>query len=250
MAHDMMKRRMLKLSAAAVAVGLLSFWGYTTMAESYETPEYSLIQTEGDGRFELREYPPMLIAEVTVEGSRRSSRSDAFRILADFIFGNNQPAESIEMTAPVTQEPAKIEMTAPVTQEGAGEDRWTIAFVMPSRFTMDTLPKPTDERITIRETMAVRYAAIRFSGRGSDDSLDRHEVKLRDWMQANGLEAAGDPMYAFYDSPFVPPFLRRNEVLLPVHLPNEASGDGAGTESSEVPEAESGDGESSVSPPA
>ncbi|MGF1448387.1 MAG: heme-binding protein [Opitutales bacterium] len=243
-----MKRRILKISAATAVVGLLSFFGYTTMAESYETPDYTLIESDGEGRFELREYPPMLIAEVVVEGSRTSSRGDAFRILADFIFGNNQPSESIEMTAPVTQEPAKIEMTAPVTQEGAGENQWRIAFIMPARFTLDNLPRPNDERIRIRETEPVRYAAIRFSGSGGDDNMDRHETKLRDWMDTNGHAAVGAPMYAFYNSPFVPFFLRRNEVLLKVEVPTETAAKDAEASGSDTPSAENDAADAAVTP--
>ncbi|MGF1483338.1 MAG: heme-binding protein [Opitutales bacterium] len=199
------------------------------MGETYETPTYTSLQVED--AFEVREYAPMLVAEVTVAGDKKTSRGDAFRILAAFIFGENVPAESIEMTAPVTQEPAKIEMTAPVTQEPAsageaGEERWVVAFIMPSEYTMETLPKPTDERIRIRMTEPRRYAAVRFSGLHTDGNLEKNRVKLVDWMAAQDLEPIGEPVYAYYDSPFTLPALRRNEVLIPLALPQPEVSEG------------------------
>lgn len=167
-----------------------------------------------DGDFEIRRYAPMLAAEVTTSGDRNTAISAGFRLLADYIFGNNTKRQSIEMTAPVTQQQSeKIAMTVPVTQQPAGRD-WIVRFVMPQSYTLETLPKPNDPRVRIVAVPEQRVAAIRFSGRSTDDNLAQHRAELEAWMKARGLAASGDPTAAFYNPPWSLPFLRRNEYLV------------------------------------
>jgi effector-binding domain-containing protein len=118
------------------------------------------------------------------------------------------------MTAPVTQQQSeKIAMTVPVTQQPAGRD-WIVRFVMPQSYTLETLPKPNDPRVRIVAVPEQRVAAIRFSGRSTDDNLAQHRAELEAWMKARGLAASGDPTAAFYNPPWSLPFLRRNEYLV------------------------------------
>lgn len=181
-------------------------------------PKYQVIQTFDEESIEVREYPALVVAEVTVKGSRSEAANEAFRPLFNYISGENTVREEIEMTAPVTQEQAEaasteIEMTAPVTQKpGAENEAWVVAFVMPERFTLETLPEPKNEQIRLREIEGKRVAVYRFSGSWSDEALEKKRQSLASFLEEQGM-AYGDYQYAFYDPPFMPSFLRRNEVI-------------------------------------
>lgn len=182
------------------------------MAET-ETPDYRLLEA-APNNIEIREYPSLLLAEVEVSGARNEAANKAFNILAAFIFGENTPQEKIDMTSPVTQARSeKIAMTAPVTQESSDDGKWTVAFIMPAAYTMETLPKPKDARIVIRETSTRKAVAIRFSGRMTDSNMNKHKSMLDDFIEETGLKTDGSAIYAYYDGPFTPFFLRRNEVM-------------------------------------
>jgi hypothetical protein len=175
---------------------------------------------EEDGAFELRRVEAHVVAETFVEGDFGSVGSEGFRRLVKYIGGANRSATEIAMTAPVEQEKAseKIAMTAPVGQEKAGE-RYRITFVMPSRHTLDTLPRPTDERVRLVAEPERTVAAVRYSGFWSRSRYEEHERKLRAWLAGRGLEAVGEPVWARYDPPFMPWFLRRNEIVVEVRVP-------------------------------
>ncbi len=181
-----------------------------------EKPDYTVIESDRDGDIEIRAYPPQIVAEITVSGDRSGAANDAFRPLARYIFDDEREAGKIAMTAPVTQERSKIAMTAPVTQSASDEGDWTVAFIMPSKWTMETLPPPQNPAVSLREIPARTMAAISFSWFATDGRIARHEEELKSWLLQKGLEAAGPPVYAYYDPPFKPPFLRRNEVLIPL----------------------------------
>lgn len=170
-----------------------------------------------DGNIQIREYAPTVVAEVTIQSTRSEAPSRAFRTLFDYISGNNITAQNIPMTTPVSQEPSssqEIPMTTPVSQEQADDGSWTIAFYMPNDMKLEDAPQPKNEKIIMRAVPAKRMAAIRFSGRGTDSNIAQHEKELRDYLNANDIAYEDKPLYAFYDAPFVPWFLRRNEVLL------------------------------------
>ncbi len=215
------------LTRIALAM-LLAFWGGQAMA--IEEPAYEVVR-EGPG-FELRRYPPQLLAETEVQDHFDKVGGTAFRILADYIFGNNQAAEKIAMTAPVTQRPAagegeraitRIGMTAPVTQRAAETeaDGYVISFVMPKRFTLETLPRPNDPRVTLREEPGRLMAVQRYSGGWGESRYRTYEAQLLDAVRAAGLKPIGEPLYARYNSPFSLPFLRRNEVMVAVAEPSD-----------------------------
>ncbi|MEL7485966.1 MAG: heme-binding protein [Pseudomonadota bacterium] len=179
-----------------------------------ETPDYVVVETLADD-IEIRDYPALLYAEVDVGGDRDAAANRAFRILAAYIFGDNKTRGEIAMTAPVTQAPSeKIAMTAPVTQSPAAGGLWTVRFGMPSKYTRATLPEPTDDRIRIIEVPARRVAAIVFSGRLTDRNFERHGEALTALLSSKGLETVGVQEYAYYNGPFTPFFMRRNEVLV------------------------------------
>jgi hypothetical protein len=179
--------------------------------KDYEQAPYAVVQAEG--AVEIRDYAPKLIAEVTVEGDRPAAANRGFRVLAGYIFGGNEPSEKVAMTVPVTQAPAeKIAMTVPVTQAGAGADLWTVQFMMPSTYGLDTLPKAKDDRIRFFVEPARREAVLRFAGIPTEGALARHEDELRSWLEARGLSFEEPVIYHFYDAPFTLPWNRRNEV--------------------------------------
>ena len=156
----------------------------------------------------------MILAEVTLEGSRKESISAGFRLLADYIFGNNLVEERIAMTAPVQQERSQqIAMTAPVQQQEV-DGAWKVHFVMPSQYSLETLPKPRDKRVSLIQIPTKRYIVITFSGTSSDANINEHEQRLKAFIQANKLLTVGSPKYAFYNPPWTLPFLRRNEILI------------------------------------
>lgn len=167
--------------------------------------------------FELRRYPAHLVAEVEVAGSFTDAGNRAFGTLVSFISGANSARGKIAMTAPVVQESATIAMTAPVVQtQGADPGRHLVSFVMPAMYSLDTVPTPTDSRITIRQIPEQVAAAATFSGRWTEQLFQDHLADLRRAVAAQGLEVSGPPRFARFDPPWRPWFLRRNEVVLPV----------------------------------
>jgi len=218
----MMNRHNRLLTRIALAM-LLTVWGGHAMAT--EEPPYEVVRE--DSGFELRRYQPQLLAETEVQGRFDKVGGKAFRILADYIFGNNQAAEKIAMTAPVTQRPSasdedqagtRIEMTAPVTQRSAQTDAgsFIISFVMPERFTLETVPRPNDPRVSLREVPGRLMAVLQYAGGWGESNYRSHEAQLLDAVRAAGLTSVGEPLYARYNSPFSLPFLRRNEVMVEV----------------------------------
>jgi hypothetical protein len=195
-------------------VGLLAlFFGSPLMA--IETAPYRVVEKEGD--CELRQYAPYLVAETLVEGDMAAVGNEGFRRLFAYISGNNRRKQSLAMTAPVTQEKnaEKIAMTAPVTQEKAG-GKFRITFMMPSEYTLETLPEPLDSRVVLKTEPPRLTAVIQYSGTWSLKRYEEHKQKLEEWMVKRGLKPLAEPIWARYDPPFKPWFLRRNEVLIPV----------------------------------
>jgi effector-binding domain-containing protein len=200
------------LMAGAGATVMLGGEGMT-----YESPTYRVVDRFAE--IEIREYEPYLVAEATVDGGFEGAGNRGFQILAKYIFGDNQGKRKIAMTTPVSQEIAdgtKISMTAPVTQEKAG-DRYTIQFMMPAEYSRAELPEPNDPRITIREVPARRFAAVRYAGTWSKRNYEKHLDQLLDTLSAEGYEPLGEPIWARYNPPFMPWFLRRNEILTAFH---------------------------------
>ena len=226
------------LASAAMTLTLLQ--GGAVMAKT-EEPAFESIKKEGD--FEVRQYRGFIVAETFVKGDMDEAGSDAFRAIAGHIFGGNisvasKASEKIAMTAPVVMEKSmgksaekssekaseKIAMTAPVVMEKSMEksmeknagETYRVHFVMPSQYTMATLPKPINPKVTLREVTAQKMAVIRFSGFSTDEKVRIKTEALRNWIRQQGLKSIGNPQFARYDPPMMPAFLRRSEVMIAV----------------------------------
>jgi hypothetical protein len=182
-------------------------------AHAAEEPRWTLVFQ--DGPFEVRDYAPTVVAETTVVGDRGGAINQGFRRLARYIFGGNQPAQEIAMTAPVAQRAAgqRIAMTAPVTQWPVDEG-WIVTFYMPPGSTLQDMPPPLDAAVQLRERPQRRVAVIRFSGLATHDNLTRHADELLRRIESRGEVARGPVTYAFYNPPWTLPWARRNEVMI------------------------------------
>ena len=184
-------------------------------AIAVEKAKYAVLEKEGD--FEIRQYDPQIVAETFVAGALEDVGNEGFRRLYAYISGDNQKKQSISMTAPVGQETSseKIAMTAPVSQEKK-DDRWRITFLMPAEYTREMLPEPDDERVILAEEPGRLMAAVKYSGTWSEEGYRKNKALLEEYIRTRGLTTAGAAVWARYDPPFMPWFLRRNEVLIPV----------------------------------
>jgi len=186
-----------------------------------EEPKYTVVKS--DGKIEIREYQSYLVAETFISASEMNEASNSgFRKLFKYISGNNRTNTDITMTAPVTTTRSeKIEMTAPVTTQRTA-DGYTIAFVLPDEFTFTTAPVPIDSTIVLREIPARVVAVIRFSGRWTDENMWEHQQMLYNWLKEHSIASVASPVIARYDPPFMPWFLRRNEIQIdiPAFLPD------------------------------
>jgi hypothetical protein len=192
----------------ALALIALPMAGHAT-----EEPDHTVERTLG--KVELRQYAPYVVAEVVVPGPAAEAGGQAFPILAGYIFGKNKGEKKFAMTAPVTQAavPVKIEMTAPVTQTAA-PGGYRVQFVLPKGVSLEGAPEPLDPRVTLRAVAASRIAVIRYSGFWSESNYAEHLAELQQVLRAADLPWTGEPVYARYDPPFMPWFLRRNEIWL------------------------------------
>jgi hypothetical protein len=189
-----------------------------------EEPSYEVVQ-QLDGA-EVRQYAPYVVAQVLVAGPAEQAGSEAFPILAGYIFGKNRGERKFDMTAPVTQAavPVKMAMTAPVTQ-AASAGGTLVQFVLPKGVTLATAPEPLDPRVQLREVPGHRVAVIRFSGFWSQANYNEHLAKLQAALRTAQLRWTGEPTLSRYNPPFTPWFLRRNEIWLSVDaaVPGDAA---------------------------
>jgi hypothetical protein len=216
---------MLKFRCAVLCV--LIVLGGKAMA--VDEPPFRVI--EADGAFEVRDYPALVVAEVTVAGNQDEAGNRGFRLLAAYIFGGNTRKQSIAMTAPVVQNPdpgEKIAMTAPVVQSQqagtpqaptqlAGTDQpgtWTVRFIMPQGSTLESLPTPNDARVHLVAAPPTRVAVVRFSGLAFASDVVAKTAELRAWIASRHWSAIGPPQLARYNPPWTLWFLRRNEVMI------------------------------------
>ena len=195
---------------------LLFFSSYLMATEE---PEFNLILKNGN--FEIREYKPKVLAQVIVMGDFDEASSKGFRLLADYIFGNNQSVDEnskVKMTAPVIVEPISkvIEMTAPVLTE-RGNKEWIVSFVMPKEYTLDTLPKPNNKNIKITSLPSERYVIIVFSGLIRESNYNEQIKLLNNFINDKNLITLGSPQIARYNPPWTLPFFRRNELMIKIN---------------------------------
>ena len=215
------------LALLALLAGFL--WMESAMAT--EEPHYDVRISQAP--FELRHYAPTLIAQTLVDGDMDEASNKGFRLIADFIFGNNlavgsDQAAKIAMTAPVTVEPqsSKIAMTAPVTLEPqshdtsvAGAKQWRIYFVMPSQYTMASIPKPKNSAVTLHEVPRKYFVVHRYSGFNSMARVQEKTNEALIWAKQQSLKVVGTPQLSRYDPPWTLPMFRRNEIMVEVAAP-------------------------------
>ena len=196
-----------------------------------EEPHYDVIVSQAP--FELRHYAPTLIAQTIVEGDMDAASNKGFRLIADFIFGNNlaagsEQAAKIAMTAPVTVEPqsSKIAMTAPVTIEPqsdatsvASAKQWRIHFVMPSQYTLANIPKPNNSAVTLHEVPRKYFVVHRYSGFNTMARVQEKTDETLAWAKQQSLKVVGTPQLSRYDPPWTLPMFRRNEIMVEVTAP-------------------------------
>jgi len=204
------------LSKAVLMAGLLALSLLGEKAMSYEEPQYTVVRSDGD--FEYRQYESHRVSETLITGARDAdaASSEGFRRLFAYITGANTQQSKISMTVPVSQGASeKISMTVPV-QQSAAETGWRVSFVLPSRFTLETAPVPTDKRVYVREVPGRLMVVLRFAGRWTETNYARHEQELADYIAAQGLTAVGTVERAVYNAPFSIPWFRRNEVMVQI----------------------------------
>jgi SOUL heme-binding protein len=196
---------------------LVCLFLFSNTAMAIEEPKFDVI--EKSDAFELRAYKPFIVAEVLVDGDMKQASSKGFKLIADYIFGNNKSktsdkigtSEKISMTAPVTLEPKseaakseKVAMTAPVAVQKEAE-KWRVHFVMPSQYSLETLPTPNNPQVSLREVAAKKFAVLRFSGLVGEEKMATKTAELQAWMQTKQLKPIGTPELARYN---------RNEILI------------------------------------
>ncbi|MEO8316969.1 MAG: heme-binding protein [Bradyrhizobium sp.] len=207
----MSKKMVLWVIAALLLLGA-AIWG--PIVSNVEQARYQIVDLNDNT--EIREYPSAIVAETEVSGERNEAISQGFRTIADYIFGNNTSAQKVAMTAPVTQQRVgELAMAAPVTQQGDGLT-WRVRFFMPAGLTIETLPRPNNPNVKLKELSGKRFAVIRFSGVASQESLKLHTEELNRFVRGKHLNALSSPAYAFYNPPWTLPFLRRNEVMVEI----------------------------------
>lgn len=186
--------------------------------ESVEEAPYQSVLKEAP--FEIRDYASFVVAQTSIQASRNEAGNKAFRILFDYISGNNESNSKISMTAPViakaeANSSEKIAMTAPVLAQQAGE-AWVYSFVLPNKYSIDNAPSPLNPKVTLVETEPRRVATIRYSGRDNEQSRARNTEALMKWIEAEGLVQQSTPRWAGYNPPWTLPSQRRNEVLIDI----------------------------------
>ena len=185
-------------------------------AMATEEPEFKLISEEAE--FQIREYDPKIIAQVEVEGDFDEASSMGFKLLADYIFGNNLldgTSKKISMTTPVEMTPLaeNLLMTSSVMDDQVN-NKWSINFVMPQEFSLDTLPKPNNSQVNIIEVPKEKYAVIVFSGLVRESSYAEKAELLSNYLEENSFKQQGAIKIARYNPPWTLPFFRRNELMV------------------------------------
>jgi hypothetical protein len=204
-----------------VAIGLtllgLSTWvGIKVFVlDKYEQAIYKAVQSQG--RMEIRDYAPMIVAEGEFTGERKETINKGFMVIASYIFGKNVSTQKVPMTVPILQHQSeKIPMTVPILQAKSQNNIWTLSFVMPHTYTLKTLPTPSNSDVKLREIPAKRFAVIQFSGMWTQSNLDKRLVELQKFIESKNLTTLSKPVYAFFNPPWTPWFMRRNEIMIEI----------------------------------
>ena len=172
----------------------------------YEQPSYKVILEQD--KFSIRDYSEVIVVETEVVASRRDVTSEAFRKLFRYISGNNEANLEISMTSPVAQ--------TLTNQDGEIGENWAVRFFLPRSLSEENIPQPSERGVAVVKLKAQKYGSVSFKGTQNDKKVSKNLAKLEAFIAENDYEVSGPPVYAFYDPPFIPWFLRDNEILLPV----------------------------------
>jgi|TARA_B100000767_G_C19566041_1_gene451149 hypothetical protein len=202
-----------------ISIFFTIFLVFLNSSMAADEPEFNLIFK--DNNFEIRQYKPKILAQISVSGDFDDASSKGFKILADFIFGNNISASGslkIDMTTPVVMEPLSklIDMTTPILTEGENKD-WIVSFIMPKEYLLNTLPKPNNRDIKITSLPAEKYAVIVFSGLVRESSFDKQATLFFNFIKNKNLTTIGAIQIARYNPPWTLPFFRRNELMIRIN---------------------------------
>lgn len=219
------------MTSIIVFVAILLIWiGWSFyIIRGVESPAYEVVSQHESG-YEIRKYAPYLIAEVEVEGDFDQALNNGFRLVADYIFGNNQIAEPVAMTTPVLEgevdetlggDGESIAMTTPVLEEETMSGKRTVAFVMPAKYTLESIPKPNNPKVLLKEVDAKTVAVLQFGFFPTANRVAKYKAKLQALLSDQGVEFVGTPKFAGYNPPFSFPFLIRNEVQVELKNPSE-----------------------------
>jgi SOUL heme-binding protein len=180
-------------------------------------PSYEVVEQLGE-QIAIRHYPMRIVAETTIDTSKSADpERQAFGIIAGYIFGANKARQKIDMTAPVEvgAKSEKIEMTAPV-ELNSSQRVIVTRFFMPLNYTKEDLPEPTDSRVSLVELPPTTVAVLRFSGLSNPTVVSARTDELKSALKPTNWKASGPATVYFYNPPWTIPFLRRNEVVIPV----------------------------------
>jgi len=196
------------------SVLFIYLWSGNVMA--IEEPKYEVLRTEGS--YEIRKYAPYLVAETLVDGDMDEASSKGFRLIADYIFGNNQAAsssqsEKIAMTAPVTLQPQQESVSMQTAKQ------WLVKFAMPSQYTLASIPKPKNNAVTLKEIPVKYFVVLNYSGLNTLSKVQNKSMEAYEWAHKNNLKTLGSPQLSRYDPPWTLPMLRRNEIMIEISAP-------------------------------
>lgn len=211
-----MKKSNLRAVGGFICVFVLTGCTVFGVRSGTEQPSYSVEESIAE-TVEIRRYEARVFAEARVDADTGNHRNAAFRLLFDYISGNNQATTKIAMTAPVTSASVsqEIAMTVPVTSDTQG-DTYTMRFSLPKSFSLETAPVPNDPAVTVSETPPRHEAVLTFSGTTADDAVDLKKAELVTVLKQSGWTMTGAPVAYFYDPPWTLPPLKRNEVTVVV----------------------------------
>lgn len=210
-------KKIMYILAAVIGVLFLVWiaYGYFSV-RGVEEPVYKVLEKKNG--YEVRAYEPYVVATVEVDGNQNQALNKGFTLLADYIFGNNTSKQKLAMTTPVKEAASeKIAMTAPVLEQaGNNTVPHEISFVMPVNSTLETLPKPNNPAVKLRQIPSRKVAVLKYTWITPESRVESKKKQLQELLKKDGVITLGTPEAAFYNPPFSPPFMRRNEILIPI----------------------------------
>ncbi len=211
-----MKILLIVLIILIAAIIIWTAFGYFSV-RNLEEPEYTVVRKSRG--YEIRKYESYLIAETTVSGDYDTALNTGFSRIANYIFGNNTSQTKLEgESARGETASEKIAMTIPVSETRDADGKRVVYFVLPRKYSIDTIPQPNASNVRVREVPSFTAAVLRFSWYPTSDRIERKKQQLRQVLEKDEVKIAGFPTTALYNPPISPPYLLRNEIIIPILL--------------------------------